>query len=406
MGLAALGYRDFRLFQGARVSAIVSMEMLNVGVGWQLYATTGHALSLGLVGLAQFAPVFLLSLAAGHVADRFDRRLILRTCYMTLAVAALLLFYLAKTSDKRTLPIYAVLVLVGMARSFNGPAGQALLPHLVATEHIGNAVAWGSSSFKVANIVGPTVGGFLYAWRGPSAVYATAAIGFLCASLFVHTMQIRLGRMEPRNTSLRSVLAGVEYVWRTRIVLGSITIDLFAVLLGGAVALLPIFARDLLHIGPWGLGLLRAAPAFGAAVTAIYLAYHPIERRAGATMFVAVAIFGVATISFGLSHSFALTLISLAIIGASDMVSVFVRMTLLPLVTPPSMRGRVSAVNLVFIGASNELGDFESGVAAEWLGVVPAVIAGGVGTLLVVVFGVFLFPRLARLDRLDAHSAD
>jgi MFS family permease len=398
---AALHYRDFRLFQAARFSIILGLEMLNVAVGWQVYAISGRALDLGLVGLAQFVPVMSLTLVAGHVADRFDRRRVVMACTLALVLAAALLFQFAQKGSGQLTAIYAVLVLIGTARAFSGPASQALMPHLVPAEHLGNAVAWASSTFKIANVIGPAVGGLLYAWRGASTVYVVSAVELVIALGLIGEMQIRLGRMEKSALSWSTVLAGVRYVWEQRIILGCISLDLFAVLLGGAEALLPIFARDILHVGPWGLGLLRSASALGAAVTAVWLAYHPVARRAGPIMLACVAIFGVATIGFGLSKSFPLTLLALAVIGASDMVSVFVRMTLVPLITPPEMRGRVSAVNLIFIGASNEFGEFESGLTAQWLGAVRAVVLGGLGTLFVVSAWTALFPSLRNLDRLE-----
>jgi len=380
--------------------------MLNVAVGWQVYAITGRALDLGFVGLAQFVPVAGLTLVAGHVADRFDRRAVLLACNSALVIAAGILYVLSRRPIGDANGIYAVLVLLGTSRAFSGPAGQALMPHLVPAEHLGNAVAWGSTVFKIANVIGPAIGGLLYAWRCAATVYMVAGVELFVALLLIGDMRIRLGRMEQSALSWKTVLAGVRYVWRQRIILGCITLDLFAVLLGGAEALLPIFARDILLVGPWGLGLLRSASAVGAALTAIWLAYHPVARRAGATMMACVAIFGAATIVFGVSRNFLLTLAALAVIGASDMVSVFVRMTIIPLATPPEMRGRVSAVNMVFIGASNELGEFESGVTAQWLGAVRAVVFGGAGTLAVVAASIGLFPSLRRLDRLeDAKTA-
>jgi MFS family permease len=398
---AALQYRDFRLFQAARFVVILGIEMLNVAVGWQVYAISGRPLDLGYVGLAQFVPVASLTLVAGHVADRFDRRRIVMACTGAYAISAALLFALSYYGNRELPLIYGVLILVGTARAFSGPASQALMPHLVPPEHLGNAVAWASSAFKIANVAGPALGGALYAWRGPQTVYLASAAALACALTLMVEMNIRLGRMEKSDLSWATVLAGVRYVWQQKMILGCISLDLFAVLLGGAEALLPIFARDILHVGPWGLGLLRSASALGAAATAIWLAYHPVSRRSGPIMMACVAIFGMATILFGVSRNFALTLFALALIGASDMVSVFVRMTLVPLITPPEMRGRVSAVNLIFIGASNELGEFESGLTAQWFGAVRAVIYGGIGTLAVVGAWCGLFPDLLKLDRLE-----
>ncbi len=383
---------------------MVGLEMLNVGVGWQVYAITGRALDLGFVGLAQFLPVFGLTLVGGHVADRFDRRRILIACNLTIMIASALLFALSHYGMRDVKPIYGVLVLLGVARAFSGPAGQALMPHLVPVENLGNAVAWGSTIFKIANVVGPTAGGLIYAASGADTVYAGATIAILGAAVSLTAMKIRLGRMEKAELSWATVLAGVSFVWAQPIILGCISLDLFAVLLGGADALLPMFARDILHVGPWGLGILRSAPAIGAAVTAVWLAYHPVVRQAGLVMLTAVVGFGASTILFGYSRNFELSIIALILIGASDMVSVFIRMTLVPLFTPDEMRGRVSAVNMVFIGASNEFGEFESGLTAQWLGAARAVIVGGVGTLLVAAAWIGLFPSLRGLDKLEAPS--
>jgi MFS family permease len=304
-------------------------------------------------------------------------------------------------------PIYLVLVGIGIARAFLGPANQSILPALVPPEHFGNAVAWASSLWQAATVIGPMSGGFAYAaCGGPGAVYAGSALCSVAALLLVTTMRFRRAPSARAPTTRATILAGVRYVWTNEIVLGAISLDLFAVLLGGATALLPVYARDILHLGPWALGALRAAPAAGAAVTGVVLAFRPIERRAGAKMYAGVAAFGVGTVAFGLSRSFALSLAALVLIGAADMVSVFVRSALVQLATPDAMRGRVSAVNMVFIGASNELGEFESGVTAQWLGAVPSVVVGGIGTLLVVAIWVWRFPRLRAVNRLDDARAE
>jgi hypothetical protein len=304
-------------------------------------------------------------------------------------------------------PIYLVLVGVGVARAFLGPANQSILPTLVPTEHFGNAVAWGSSFWQVAMVLGPTLGGLLYAaFGGAAGVYALAAACSLGACGLVAAMRSRRAPAARSPVSLESLLAGVRYVRSNPIVFGAISLDLFAVLLGGATALLPVYARDILHLGPWALGVLRSAPAVGAAITALGLAIRPIEKGAGAKMFAGVAVFGAATIAFGLSRSFATSLLALALIGASDMVSVFVRSALVQLATPDAMRGRVSAVNMVFIGASNELGEFESGLTAQWLGTVPAVVVGGLGTLVVVAICAWRFPALRRVNRLGDAQPD
>jgi len=375
--------------------------MQSVAVGWQVFQITHRPLDLGYVGLMQFLPGILLSLPAGHAADRFDRRTVLLTCNVSYALCSVLLFLQARSGATSVLPIFAVLLLIGITRAFSGPVSQALVPQLVPQEHFGNAVTWGASIFQVATVVGPALGGLIYGWtHGAHSVYATAACMYSAAFLCILMMHVRTGRMETRDVSLDTLLAGFRYVWQEKIILGSISLDLFAVLLGGATALLPVYAQNILHIGPRGLGLLRSMPSAGAALMAILLAYYPIRRRAGVVMFVAVSIFGASTIVFGLSHSVILSSIALFVLGASDMNSVVIRSTLVQIATPPAMRGRVSAVNLLFIGASNEFGQFESGITAQWFGAVPAVVLGGVGTLVVVGLWSWLFPQLRQMNRL------
>ncbi len=395
--------RPYALYLASRVSLIVATQMLSVAVGWQVYEITGKALALGFSGLALFLPGFLLALPAGHVADRYPRRTILLVCHVGVASSALALTLLAHGGGRSLAAIYACLAVLGTIRSFSGPAGQALMPNLVDRAQLERAVALGSSAWQLAMIVGPSLGGVLYAATGKAwVVYAVCVVLALCAALCV--LAIRPPAHEERRTrepaSLDTLFAGLRYVFETPTILGAISLDLFAVLLGGAVALLPIFAKDYLHTGPWGLGVLRSAPAVGAAVVALVLAHSPLRRRAGASMLVAVLVFGVATIVFGLSRRFEVSLAALFVLGAADMVSVVVRSTLIQTRTPDEMRGRVGAVNLVFIGASNELGEFESGVTAAWFGPVTAVVIGGVGTCLVVLVWTFLFRDLAKIDRI------
>ena len=397
---AAFTHRDFKLFQAARLFAVLGSQMQSVAIGWQVYAITGRPLDLAWVGLAQFLPAVCLSLVTGHVADRVERRRILVVCYAAMALLGIALFGFTRANATNLVPVYVLLVGVGIARAFQGPASQSLLPSLVPPGHFGNAVAWSSSLWQTAMVLGPTLGGIAYAaFGGASKVYAVAAGCSMSACVLVATMRtIPPPRREP--TTRASLFAGVRYVWTNQIVLGAISLDLFAVLLGGATALLPVYARDILHLGPWALGVLRSAPSAGAAVTGVVLAMRPIEKRAGAKMFAGVAIFGVATIVFGLSRSLALSLVALVAAGASDMVSVYVRSALVQLATPDAMRGRVSAVNMVFIGASNELGEFESGVTAQWFGAIASVVLGGVGTLLVVALWAWRFPKLRRVGEL------
>jgi MFS family permease len=381
------------------MAAVIASQMLTVAVGWQVYELTRRPLDLGFVGLAQFAPALGLSLVTGHVADRFDRRRIVTLCHLATASCAIALFFLARAHAGMG-AIYALVVVLGVARAFSGPAGHALLPLLVPKEDFPGAVALSSSNFQIGLIAGPALGGILYgATKQAAPVYAVCAVLSLTASSLVFLTRAR-GTPDRKATSIESVLAGVTYVWKNKLLLGAVSLDLFAVLLGGAVALLPIFARDILKTGPWGLGILRSAPAVGAAIVGLVLARWPLRRKAGPAMLACVALFGAATVIFGLSKSFALSLAALLVLGASDMVSVFVRQVLVQLATPDEMRGRVAAVNLVFIGASNELGEFESGVTAAWLGVIPAVVVGGVGTMLVVTIWCLLFPDLRRADQL------
>ncbi|HEX8701770.1 MAG TPA: MFS transporter [Myxococcaceae bacterium] len=398
---SVFAHRDFRLYQAARLLMTLGVQMQSVAVGLHIYNLTKRPLDLGYVGLAQFLPSLLLSMVTGDTADRHDRRHILLGCYLTMVTGAVLLFGLTRAGVTETWPLYAVLVLIGIARAFAGPAGQSLVAHLVPAEHLSSAVAWNSSVFQVGTIVGPSVGGLLYDVVHAQGVYAACAGMMAGAALMLALMKVRTGRMEQAASSWQRLLAGIGYVWRQKVVLGAISLDLFAVLLGGATALLPIYAQDILHTGPWGLGLLRSAPAMGAAFIALALALFPLRRNAGVTMFACVALFGVATVVFGVSRNLVLSIAALIVLGAADMVSVVVRQTLVQLATPPEMRGRVSAVNMVFIGASNELGDFESGLTAEWFGVVPAVVMGGIGTCVVVGLWAWLFPELRRIARPD-----
>jgi MFS family permease len=398
---APFAIADFRRLQLARLAAIVATQAQGTAIAWDVLERTHRPLDLGYVGLAQFAPVAGLSLIAGHAADRFDRRRLLAIVYAVFAVVSAALFAYSRSGARPVWPIYAILFLHATARSFGQPASSALLPDIVPNDMFERAVALGSSMWQAATVVGPVIGGLLVAWLGAPAVFAFAAALSAISAVLVARMERRPSQSGERSVTVRSLLAGVRYVWSHQLILGSISLDLFAVLLGGATALLPVFA-DLLHTGSWGLGLLRAAPGMGAALSGLALARRPLERHAGATMFACVAGFGLATVGFALSRSFALSLLLLFITGATDMVSVVVRQTLLQIRTPPEMRGRVSAVNLVFVGASNELGEFESGLTAQWWGAPIATLVGGVGTLAVVGLGLVLFPDLRRVDQLTA----
>ncbi|MGE5647436.1 MAG: MFS transporter [Acidobacteriota bacterium] len=400
-GRIAFRYANFRYFVTARLVTVGVSEMQAVAVAWQVYALTHRAFDLGLVGLAQFLPGIVLFLVSGHAADRIPRRRILLVCFAGFSLCSLLLLAFALRGITSVYPIYAVLLLNGAVRAFNGPAGEALLPLLVPEEHFPNAVAWSASTYQAATILGPVAGGVLYGLTdSPVPVYAGAAAGYLVALALVSALRVRAVERPRENASPGLVLEGLRYIWRNKLILGTISLDLFAVLLGGAVALLPVFAREILKAGAYGLGLLRSAPGVGALLTAIAVAHWPMRRRAGAAMLWCVFGFGVCTVLFGVSHSLWLSLAVLLLSGAFDMVSVIVRHTLIQLATPDDMRGRVSAVNMVFIGASNEVGQFESGVMAQWLGAVPAVILGGLGTMAIVLAWTRLFPSLRRVDKL------
>jgi MFS family permease len=400
----AFQYPSFRFYMTARASVTIASEMQAVAVGWQIYALTGRALDLGLVGLAQFLPGIFLFLISGQTADRFRRQRILQSCYMAFACISALLLGFTLHGLRTVWPVYGVLLLNGVVRAFNGPASQAFLPLVVPEEVFPNAVAWGSSVFQAAQITGPLLGGLLYGISGsPAPVYACSVAGCLCAMVLMSMVRPQTAQRPRGAAGPGVVLEGLRYVWRTKIVLGAISLDMFAVLLGGAVALLPVFAKDILHVGAIGLGILRGAPGAGAIVMALVLARTPLRKRAGATMLWCVAGFGMFTIAFGLSRHIALSLAALVLVGACDMVSVIVRHTLVQVATPDEMRGRVSAVNSIFIGASNEVGQFESGLTAAWFGAVPAVVIGGLGTIVVVALWASLFPQLRRVDQLNPH---
>jgi MFS family permease len=405
-GTAAFQFSGFRLYQIARFCIVFCTEMQSVAVGWQVYEITRRPLDLGLTGLVQFLPGVLLFLVTGHVADRFDRRKLLTLCYAGYTFSSALLLFVALHVEAlhrsgTVAPIFAILFLVGVVRSFSMPVSRALLPQLVPEEHFQSAVAWNSSIFQSATILGPAIGGLLYAFsRGPAAVYGTALFAGGVAVFTTLRIQVQERPRARERFTVQAVLAGFRYIWAHKLVLGSISLDLFAVLLGGAVALLPVYAKEILHTGPWGLGLLRSAPGIGAGVMALLIAYKPIRKRAGATMLWCVAGFGVFTMVFGFSRSLVLSMISLFFVGAADMVSVVVRGVLIQVETPDEMRGRVNAVDMIFIGASNELGEFESGLAAQWLGAVPAVVLGGLGAIAVTILWAWMFPELRRADKL------
>jgi len=373
----------------------------SVSVGWQVYDLTHSPLALGIVGLVEFVPMFLLALPAGELADRFDPRRIITLSSLLEALSSGLLLVFVLTDRTSVWPLYAVILLYGTARGFSGPATRSLLPFLVPPEKLPESLAWGSSITQLAIIAGPALGGFAYA-LGPAIAYGSALFGSLVSAIGMLFLGGR--RLMPDTAALASRLArvreGIAFVRSRPVVFGAISLDLFAVLLGGAVSLLPIYARDILHVGPRGLGFLRSAPAVGAALTALYLTRRPVDRRVGRTMFAAVTVFGIGTIVFGVSRNFGLSLAALALTGAADQISVYIRSALVQFATPDAMRGRVSSVSTLFISASNELGGFESGVTAALLGTVPAVVLGGVGTLVVVAVWMRVFPPLRTVDRM------
>ncbi|HBF37788.1 MAG TPA: MFS transporter [Firmicutes bacterium] len=392
--------QSFGMYMAARVSSTLAFQMLAVAVGWQIYALTGSVFYLGLVGLAQFLPMFLLTLVVGHVADRYDRRWVVQICQLIQGLGTVFLAVGSYMNWLNKESILAIVFLLGAARSFEGPTTQALLPSLVSQEEFPRAVALSTASSQIASIIGPALGGLLYA-AGSTIVYTTIGVLFLGASLLISRIQMNSVSAKREPVSLQSLFAGIVFIRSRPIILGAVSLDLFAVLLGGATALLPVYAKTILATGPWGLGLLRTAPAIGALLMSAVLTQKPLRHHVGRIMFTAVTIFGLATIIFAVSRSFVLSLITMIILGGADVISVVIRGSLVQLETPDEMRGRVSAVNSMFIGTSNQLGEFESGLTAAWLGAVPAVLIGGMGTIIVVILWIKLFPALAHADTLE-----
>jgi MFS family permease len=396
--LRLIEQRPFVLFWLSRLAATIGSQMLALLIGWQVYALTGSAFDLGLVGLIQFVPAVVLTLLIGHAADRYDRRMIVRTAQSVYALAGLMITVAMVAGVLTRDLLFAAVFMIGCARAFELPTGHSLVPSLVPPKLLSRAVAAWASANQVAVISGPALGGLIYAFN-PVIVSVLCTVFFTAGVIFVSFVRPR-GQPERREPpTLRSALTGFDFIRQRPRLLGVISLDLFVVLLGGATALLPIYAKDILDSGPIGLGLLRSAPAVGALVTTVLLSHYPIERRIGPAMFASVAIFGVATVVFGLSTWMPLSLVALAVLGASDSVSVVIRFTLVQIETPEDKRGRVSAVNYLFVGSSNTLGDFESGTVAAWLGAVPAVLIGGVGSLVIAAIWMLLFPTLRRIDR-------
>ncbi|CAM5776526.1 MFS transporter [Labrys miyagiensis] len=396
----AFRHAGFLRYWIARFLGSFSAQIMGVSVGWQVYDITRDPFDLGIVGLVLFLPAFLLVLVTGTVADRFNRVLIMTGCIVGEGLCALALLAFTMTGEHTVVPIFCTLVVLGTLRAFFGPAQQSLMPNLVPEEDLASAIAWGTSSWQIATVFGPVAGGLLYG-ISPEVAYTTSLVLLTVATAMAAGIrppaQLRTARERP---SFETVVAGFRYIWKEKIVLGAISFDLFAVLLGGATALLPVYARDILTVGPWGLGLLRAAPGIGAILVAAFLLRHPVRDHAGVIMFACVAMFGLFTAVFGASTEVWLSVLALGLMGGFDMVSVYVRETLIQLWTPDAVRGRVNAVNMVFVGASNELGEFRAGISAWAFGAVPAVIIGGTATIAVAGLWWFWFPELRRARHL------
>ena len=384
----------------ARVLGVLAIEMQITALSWQVYQLTGKALDLGLVGLAQFMPFLMLFLISGSVADRYQRKNIMSICVAIQTLCALAFFIMTVTGNANFLAIFTILIFLGIARAFQSPAQSAIVPLLVPKEHFANAIAWTSSGFQMARIAGPGIAGIIII-AGEQWVYGTAIILFVFSTIFTLMVKTNTQIISHVPVTIDNILAGLKFALKRQIIIGSIGLDLFAVLLGGATALLPIFATDILNVGPAGFGALRATHMIGALIGALTLTQYPISRHAGKKLLSSVAIFGLGIIVFGISTSFWLSLSALFILGAADSVSVFIRNNLVQIITPDNMRGRVSAVSAVFIGASNELGELESGVTAHFWGVVPAVIIGGIGTVFISGLFAMIFPQLREVDSLN-----
>lgn len=399
-----LHHRAYVAFWCARTASSFGFQMLSVAVGWQIYAMTGRAFDLGLIGLVQFFPSVLLALPAGHLADQLDRRRIVLIGQIVEWVAIVLLATLTLLHAINEVGILLLIFTISVAKAFESPSMQSMVPALVPPSLLPRAMAVNGSAMQAAMIMGPALGGFLYV-AGPGVVYSVSAVLYLIAAAMVAQLHYEQAPPKREPATLKTLFAGVHFIRERKDVLGVISLDLFAVLLGGATALLPIFAKDVLHTGPWGLGLLRAAPAVGALLMSFWLARNSMERRVGMTMFACVAGFGVATLVFALSKVIWLSLLALFALGAFDMVSMVIRGSLVQLDTPDAMRGRVSAVNAIFINTSNQLGEFESGMLAAWLGAVGSAVVGGIGTLVVVGLWMWMFPGLRRRQRLHMEQA-
>ncbi|KRB62755.1 MFS transporter [Rhizobium sp. Root708] len=402
---AAFRHSSYARFFFARFLLSFSQQIVSVAVGWQMYDQTRSAIYLGLIGLVQFLPSLVLILVTGSVADRHNRRAIAAVCSLVSALCTLALLLMTVTGTFSPIPVFAVLLVFGIERAFMSPAIQSLAPNLVPPEDLSNAIAWNSSSWQLAAITGPVLGGLLYGVN-PHTAYIVAVVFAGLGAILLFLIPKPAQKTTGEAKSWDMILGGFRFIRAEKVVLGAISLDLFAVLLGGATALMPIYARDILTLGPWGLGLLRSAPGVGAIVMALFLAAYPLKHRAGVYMFIGVALFGLGTIVFGFSTNTEVSIAALALMGAADMVSVYVRESLIALWTPDQLRGRVNAVNMVFVGASNELGEFRAGTMASVFGAVPAVIVGGIGTLAVAAIWATSFPQLRKIDSLDAPSRE
>lgn len=401
----AFRHSAFARYWCGRFAMSFAVQIISVAVAWQIYDITRDAWHLGLIGLVQFLPSLLLVLVTGSASDRYGRRMIMGLSILAEAACALVLLALTILDGFRPVTVLTVLTVFGVARAFLGPAQASLVVNLVPKDVFPNAVSWNSSAWQLAGITGPAVGGLMYG-VSPLIAYGTATLLLVIAAFLVFSIPKPPPPEGQEKRSLIMMLAGFRYIWTEKIILGAISLDLFAVLLGGAVALLPVYARDILHLGPWGLGILRAAPGIGAIITALWLSGHPIKDHAGVFMFIFVGIFGALTALFGISTIPWLSILLLALIGAADMISVYIRETLLQLWTPDEVRGRVNAVNMVFLGASNELGEFRAGGMAKLIGAVPAVVFGGLGAVAVAMLWAFLFPQLRNARYLTKRNGN
>ena len=392
-------HRNFLCYFSGRLFSNFSRQIVAVAVGWQVYLLTDSAFHLGMIGLVQFLPALLLTFHGGHLADRHDRKRIVQLCQWLEGITAAYLAWRSYTGAITVIDLYAASAILGGAAAYERPSGAAMLANLVEPRQFQQATAMSAGSFQVATIGGPAVGGLLFAYSA-GTTYAVVAAFWVLAGLFNGALPVHRASSSGEAPTLRTLFAGVHFVRGNPTVLGTISLDLFAVLLGGATALLPIFAKDILHTGPWGLGLLRAAPAAGALVTTVILARRPLVRRVGLRLFQSVIVFGITTVIFGLSHYMWLTLVALVLMGAADQISVVIRLSVVQLATPDEMRGRVSAINFLFVNASNQLGEFESGLTASWWGAVPATIVGGVGSVIIALLWMRLFPALRDVQKL------